>query len=134
MTNVPTCPVPQPCQEKNDHNIGLLPQEFFTLAGELKGDEKVCAKPVREGHVPAPPEIADAAADIRKVEIFREAEPQHLSQPDRHIGVAGKIAINLHGVAIGCHKIFKTSIAQRVIENTIDKVYRQVIGDNHFFY
>ena len=45
--------------------------------------------------VPAPPELADAAGNEGRVEILQEAEAQHAAQADGHVGIAGKIEIQL---------------------------------------
>ena len=48
--------------------------------------------------MPAPPEIGDAAAQIRIAEILREAEAQHPAEADGHVGIAAEVKIELQRV------------------------------------
>ena len=47
--------------------------------------------------MPAPPEIRDAGGGVGIAEVFREVETKHPAEADRHIGIAGKIEIDLEG-------------------------------------
>lgn len=44
-----------------------------------------------------PPEIRDAGGGVGIAEVFREVETKHPAEADRHIGIAGKIEIDLEG-------------------------------------
>jgi len=45
--------------------------------------------------VPAPPELRHRLRDVGRVEILLEAKSQQARQPDRHVGITGKIEIDL---------------------------------------
>ena len=47
--------------------------------------------------MPAAPELRDAFGDIRVIEVLQKLESKHLAKTDGHIGVAGKIKVNLEG-------------------------------------
>src|SRR3546814_3518210 len=40
-------------------------------------DVEIVAQPTRQAHVPAPPELGDALADVRLVEVLDKAEAHH---------------------------------------------------------
>jgi len=49
--------------------------------------------------VPAAPEIGNAEGFVGRVEILREADAEEIAEADGHVAIAGKIEINLIGVA-----------------------------------
>src|SRR5450631_599340 len=71
--------------------------------------KKIVAQPTREADVPALPELGDVAREIRKAKINRELIAEQPRTGDRHIRVAGEVAINLDGVEKdgnpGAHRI-----------------------------
>ena len=58
-------------------------------------DIEIIAEPRAQRDMPAPPEIGDAARHIGIVEIAHEFKPEHAPQPHGHIGIAGKVKIDL---------------------------------------
>ncbi len=78
--------------------------------------------------MPASPELANAARAIRAVEVLGEAESDHASEADRHVGVAGKIVEDLHRVGEdpypGIRRV-RRGKAERGICNTGDAVGNQ---------
>ena len=48
--------------------------------------------------MPAPPEIGNTVGQKRIVEVFQKSEPQHPSKADGHVGIAGKVEIDLETV------------------------------------
>ena len=48
--------------------------------------------------MPAPPEIGNTVGKKRIVEVFQKSEPQHPSKADGHVGIAGKVEIDLEAV------------------------------------
>ena len=51
-----------------------------------------------EGHVPALPVLGDAGGFVGRVEVEREADGEDAGQAERHVGVAGEVEVELHGV------------------------------------
>ena len=49
--------------------------------------------------MPAPPEFGEIRCDIWHVEVFQQAETEHPRQSDGHVGVCGKIEVDLEGEA-----------------------------------
>ena len=83
--------------------------------------------------MPAPPELGNAAALIRRIEIQTKFEAEEQGNADSHIAVATEVAVDLQRVAIHTKKIFKTGVERGVIENAVDKIDGNEIGDNSFF-
>ena len=48
--------------------------------------------------MPAPPEIGNTVGQKRIVEVFHKSEPQHPAKADGHVGVTGKVEIDLETV------------------------------------
>ncbi len=57
---------------------------------------EIVADPGRQRDVPSPPELGERAGNIGRIEILPQPEAEHAGEPDRHVGVAGKIEIDLH--------------------------------------
>ena len=53
-------------------------------------------------------------------------------QSDRHIRIAGKIAIDLQGITIHTQQIFHPCIEQRSIEYAVDDVQADIVGYDGF--
>ena len=51
-----------------------------------------------EGHVPALPVLGDAGGFVGRVEVEREADGEDAGQAEGHVGVAGEVEVELHGV------------------------------------
>ena len=47
--------------------------------------------------MPAPPELARRARQIRIPEVLAVGEPEHAPESDRHIGIGGKVKVQLKG-------------------------------------
>jgi hypothetical protein len=50
--------------------------------------------------VPPAPEVAEGHRRVRGVEVLREAEAEQQGQPDRHVGVAREIGVDLDRVRV----------------------------------
>lgn len=48
--------------------------------------------------MPAPPEVRDAGGQVWITEITHKREPEHLAQAARHVGIAGKVKIDLERI------------------------------------
>ena len=53
--------------------------------------------------MPPPPELGKALGDIGEVEVLGEVKAHHLAQADGHLGIAGKVKVNLEGIGRRSH-------------------------------
>ena len=93
------CPiraVPEPAEQEHHDEIAVGLCVASAVAAER--NVKIVAQPRRQGHVPATPELGNRQRRIGHAEIARECESEHDSEPDRHVGIAGEIKIDLHGI------------------------------------
>ena len=72
----PACAMPEPAQEEDSHQIGIIPNRRATIAPQR--NIEVIAKPGRERDVPASPEFGDRAGRVGIVEIFKEIDAEEL--------------------------------------------------------
>ncbi len=93
---IPRRAVPEPAEQHRDDEIGVGARERPAISAQR--NVKIFAQPGGERDVPASPEIGDRFRAIRRIEILRENEPEHEPEPDRHVGVAAEIEIDLEGV------------------------------------
>ena len=83
--------------------------------------------------MPPSPELRNAFGNIWIVEVFREPEAQHMAHADCHIGIAGKIKINLEGKGQNSQPYHKD--AALLGQNAIDfsPEGSGLIGKKHLF-
>ncbi len=89
--------MPQGAQHKDDHQVAVGLGGAVAVAA--KRDIDVVAEEARQRHMPALPELGDRARGVGAVEIAREAETHHARHADGHIGIAGKIEVDLERIA-----------------------------------
>ena len=82
--------MPQSCQKPNDQQI---PKLVPPIAAH--GNINVIPEKAAQGNMPSAPELGSGARNIRVIEIFRIMESKQPRQTNRHIGITGKIEINL---------------------------------------
>ena len=92
---VPGGSVPQAAQDHRDHQVAVG-QQLVAPASSQRNVE-VIAKPAGEADVPATPELTRIRGEIRLVEIEHQVDAHQLRDSAGDVGVAGKIAVNLHG-------------------------------------
>ena len=80
-----------------------MPYRLYAVSSER--NIKVVAEPAAEGDVPATPELRDACGDIRIVEVFGKTEAENASESYRHIGIPGKIEIDVQHICRGVQPI-----------------------------
>src|SRR5579859_6077863 len=85
--------MPEPGQQEADPEIEVGAQIAVAVSAEWL--VKIVADPGRQRNMPAPPEFRDRPRRIGRVEVFAKAEAKHARKPDRHVGIAGKIEIDL---------------------------------------
>ena len=97
-----------------------------------RAEYKVVAEPGGKRNVPAPPEFPDGLRGVGKIKIFEEGKAEHFSEADRHVGIAGKIEINLQRVANDAKpRRGQRKFRRRQGENLVRRK-RHGIGDDHF--
>ena len=87
--------VPEPAEQHRDHDVAERPEPPAAVAAER--DVEVVAQPARERHVPAPPEVAQREGHVGAVEVLRQLVSEQQGEADRHVGVAGEVAVDLRG-------------------------------------
>ena len=80
-----------------------MPYRLYAVSSE--GDIQVVAKPAAERNMPAAPELRYACGDIRIVEIFTKTESENAPQSYRHIGISGKVKIDVQHICCGVQPI-----------------------------
>ena len=125
---IPTRTMPQASQEHGDENIEAGAQVAFTVATER--DIHIVANPRRERNMPASPKVAHTVGLIWCVEVGWESEAQQQRDAYRHIAVAAKVAIELHGVAEQSEQILHAGISKRIVEHTVHEVDADIVA-NH---
>ena len=102
----PCRPVPQPPEEHRRKDGDAIrpslapdaeppPVRHASRHGVGDGQEQVITKPRRQRDVPARPELADVAAEVRVVEVDRRREAERAREADGHVRVAGEVAVDL---------------------------------------
>ena len=90
---VPAGAVPEAGAEPDDQNI---PQRLDRAAPvSPQGDIQVLPEPTGQRHVPPPPELRNRCGQIGVVKVLVEPETKNPAQADGHIGVAGKVKVDL---------------------------------------
>ena len=87
---VPACTMPQSRQRPDDEQV-----QIYMPAVAAQRNVDVIAKEGAERDMPSAPELRDRARDIRQSEVLRVFEPENAAKADRHVGVAGKIEVDL---------------------------------------
>src|SRR5436189_208321 len=67
--------VPQAAEEHGDHQVAVRPQLSASVASQR--DVEVIPQPARKRDVPARPELAEAAREVRAVEVDAEVESEN---------------------------------------------------------
>src|SRR5262245_4555847 len=93
---VPGCAVPEPADHHCDNKVRVSAGKA-TLVSAYR-NVKIFAQPRGKRDVPAAPEISDRLREIGRIKIFCENESEHQAEPDRHVGVAAEIEINLERI------------------------------------
>src|SRR5207244_8511076 len=82
---------------EDGHEVGVQPGRATAVAPER--NVHVIAIPVRQRDVPAPPKLGNGTGHVGVVEVLAELEAEQLGQADGHVGVTGKVKVDLQRVA-----------------------------------
>ena len=88
--------MPQSADKHDGHEVHVSSQCAFAISAQRHVD--VVAQEARQRHVPAAPEVDDVRGPVRRIEICGKLDAEHAGQPDRHLGIAGEIEIDLERV------------------------------------
>ena len=89
----PVRPVPYAGQQPDDKKVQNPSGFFYTVSAQR--NINIVSEPGAKRDVPSPPKVGNTAGNIWIVECLDEMETENLSQPYRHIGIPGKIKVNL---------------------------------------
>ncbi len=122
--------VPQAREEENNHRIGDGAR--FAATASAERDIDIIDEPGIETDMPTAPEFAHIPAEIREKEIITEAESEEFGRAERHIAIAGEVAINLDGIEDGRKEQCAGRIGRIIAPNGID-IHGAVIRNDYFF-
>ena len=71
-------------------------------------------------------------AFIRRAEVGGYGVPQPQGDTDSHVAVARKVAIQFEGITINGEKVFKACVETGIVENAVDEVFTDIVGDDGF--
>ena len=121
--------VPEPADHEDDHDIGILPQGPGPAAPEGKVD--IVPEPAPQRYMPAlRPELGHACRQVGPPEILAQIDAEQARNADSHVGIAGKVAIDLEGKEVDCNQQFERRGIGRYAKGIVDH-RRQVVGNNH---
>ena len=122
--------VPEAAEQHRDQQVAVGEQAPAAAAAERDVDE--VAQEARERHVPAAPEVAEAGRAVRAAEVLREDVTHQQREPDRHVGVAGEVAVDLRRVRVrGEQRRPALAYASGTAKTGSTTVAREVVGDDH---
>ena len=119
------------CQRLPDRDDPVL-RELSPAERACQRIEAIAADPAGERHVPVVPEEGDIPFQIRRVEIFRDADAEDPSDSDRNIRVAGEIEIELESVCVERDERRGAALELRRVSRGERKI-RQRVGKDKFF-
>ncbi len=81
--------------------------------------------------MPAAPEVLDRDRCVRRVEVLREPEPEQQRDPDRHVGVAREVRVDLHGVRVDRDQDLERRVLTGRGEDLVHDRRGEVVRDHH---
>ena len=88
--------MPDSRQHPDDREVQNLP--LYTLTVSAQRNIDIFSEPGAERNMPPSPEFRNALGHIRIFKILQKMKAKHPAQADGHIGIPGKIKINLKAV------------------------------------
>ena len=85
--------MPESGTDKYDHQIAA--GNKCPLPASAKRNVKVVLEPAGERYMPSAPELSHGPGQIWIIKVLRQLKAQHFTKAHRHIGITGKIKINL---------------------------------------
>ena len=118
------------CQE---HNAQIYDPSHFSFPVAAKGNIEIFSEPCPQCDVPPSPELTDGTRKVRIVKVFGNGKSEHFSKADRHIGITGKIIVNLKGVENGRHPDHTACGVVDIQRKNLIHASTKSIGQNHLF-
>ena len=82
--------------------------------------------------MPAPPEVGDAVALVRRAEVCWDFKAHPQGDADGHVGIAREVAVELQGVAVDAEQVFQTAVKRGVVEDARHEVHADIVRDDAF--
>ena len=127
----PVRAVPKTGQQPDDQQIQHHTRTAPAITAQ--GDIDIITEPLRQRHMPAPPEIRHRIRYVGIIKVLQEMEAKHPPQTDRHIGIAAEIKVYLQ--RIGQRTDPRRTDRDRLISAGIEYLIRhdgEIIGQQHF--
>ena len=123
--------MPEAGEGPDDQKIQIHPARSLAVAAERNID--ILPEPGGKGDMPPLPEFTDGTRGVGIIEIFLEGEAEHAAETDGHIGVAGKIKVDLERIKQHLQPLqSRGKAAGGQIEEDI-RVISEGIGEDHLF-
>jgi len=116
----PARAVPQAADQHGQQQVAVL-RELAHAASTHRNVQKI-TQPEAQGDVPAPPEIDNARGFIGRIEVVRQLHAEEEGHADSHVGIAGKIEIQLEGVCQRPHPRFGAGQRKALVRGIEDAV------------
>ena len=88
--------MPQPAQQHRRHQVCLAPHLAAPVAPQ--GDIDGVAQESAQADMPSTPEVGDVGRLVGAEKVHRKPDVEHPRQSDRHVGVSGKVEIDLQRI------------------------------------
>ena len=96
-----------------------------------QGNVNIVPEPAAKAHVPAAPEFRNAFGQIGILEILQEVEAENSAQTNGHIGITGKVKVNIQQERNGIHPVKQHGRFSAFPENLDQQ--GKVVCQNHLF-
>ena len=90
---VPACSVPESGKTPDNQKVDGTSAGTFPVSAEWNID--IITEESSEGNMPSVPEFFNGTGDVRVIKVFIVVKTNHKSHTDCHVGIGGKIKINL---------------------------------------
>ena len=107
--------MPEAADQKNHHDVAVLPHSSLSGASQRKVD--VLDKPIIQADMPAVPELFEVDGKEGIVKVPFHGKTEHCSGPDGHVGIAGKVRIELDGEQHRRSKMIEAVVVARSIKD-----------------
>ena len=126
---VPGSTVPETRNQENQPEVKIQPPDRHPVTTQR--NVKVIAHPAPQRNMPATPELTDILRNIRIIKILQKVKTDHPAKPDGHIGITGKIVIDLEGIGQHPHPGGSGGHARRIHGKNGISILAQYIGDQY---
>ena len=126
---IPAGTVPQACQHPDHQNVEHPASPADPVSAH--GNVDVIPEPGAKAHVPAAPEFGNTLRQVRIVEVFDEMKAENPPQTDGHIGIAGKVEVDVQHKGNGIHPVEQNALFRGIPENFRQQA--QLVGKEHLF-